>query len=43
MKVNPLIHKLYKSILKHDQKTEKKIWSKLLRKSLKKKKTQAVR
>lgn len=43
MKVKSLIRKLYKTILIHDKNKEKKIWSKLMRKSLKKKHTEAVR
>jgi hypothetical protein len=43
MKVNKLVSKLYKSILKKDKDKEKKVWFKLLRKSLKHKKTQAVK
>ena len=43
MKVKNLILKLYKAILQHDKDKEKKIWSKIMRKSLKKKHTGAVR
>jgi hypothetical protein len=43
MKVRQIVLKMYKAILKHDQKKEKKLWFKVLRKSLKHKKTQVVR
>ena len=42
MKVKKLIRRLYKAILQHNAMKEKKIYMKLLRKSLKHKKTQAV-
>ena len=43
MKVQKLIQKLYKACLDHDKNKEKKMWFKLLDKSLKSKKTQAVK
>jgi len=43
MKVNKLVSKLYKAIINHDKVKEKKIWFKILAKSLKHKKTQAVK
>ena len=43
MKVKKLINKLYEAILSKDKSKEKKIWSKLIDKSLKHKKTQAVK
>jgi hypothetical protein len=42
MKVKELIKKLNKAEFKHDIRKAKKLWLKLLRKSIKKKKTQAV-
>ena len=43
MKVNKLVSKLYKAILENNKNKEKKVWFKLLKKSLKHKKTQAVK
>lgn len=43
MKVKTLISKLYTSILSKDQETEKHIWFKILKKSLKKKNTVAIK
>jgi hypothetical protein len=43
MKVNKLISNLYKAVIAGDKNKEKKIWFKILRKSLKHKKTQAVK
>jgi hypothetical protein len=43
MKVNKLIKKLYEKIVSHDKKGEKKLWFKILKKSLKGKDTQAVK
>ena len=42
MKVNKLIRKMYKAILKGDKNKERRLWLKTLRKSLKNKRTQAV-
>lgn len=39
MKVTELVKKLHKTIFKHDEEKEKKIWFKILKKSLKHKKT----
>jgi len=43
MKVNKLVSKLYKAILEKNKDKEKKVWFKILKKSLKNKKTQAVK
>jgi hypothetical protein len=43
MKVDKLIRKLYKKILAHDLDGERKIWFKILKKSLKGKHTEAVK
>ena len=43
MKTKKLLKKLYESCVSHDLVREKKFWMKLLRKSLKHKKTQAVK
>ena len=42
MKVHKLIKKFYRAIAKHDAKKEKKLWLKILKKSLKHKKTHAI-
>ena len=42
MKVKKIIRKMYKAILEHNKKKEKKLWLKSLRKSLKHKKTHAI-
>lgn len=43
MKTKKLLKKLYGSCVAHDKEAEKKFWMKLLKKSLKHKKTQAVK
>lgn len=43
MKVDKLIRKLYKKILDGDVEAERKIWFKILKKSLKGKHTEAVK
>ena len=43
MKVKKLISKLYEAILNKNKDKEKVIWTKLINKSLKHKKTQAVK
>lgn len=43
MKTKKLLKKLYGSCIAHDKEAEKKFWFKLLKKSLKHKKTQAVK
>jgi hypothetical protein len=43
MKVRKIVKKMYQAILRHDQVTEKKLWLKALKKSLKHKHTQIVR
>ena len=43
MKVKDLVRKLYGAIIKRDANKEKKVWSKILKKSLKHKHTEAVR
>jgi hypothetical protein len=43
MKVNKLVSKLYKAILENNKEKEKKVWFKLLKKSLQNKKTQVVK
>ena len=43
MKVQKLIKKMYESIINHDQKKEKKLWFKALKKSLHHKKTHAIK
>jgi len=42
MKTKKLIKKFYKAVAKHERNKEKKLWLKLLKKSLKHKKTQAI-
>ena len=42
MKVNKLIRKMYKAILQSNKKQEKKLYLKILKKSLKHKHTEAV-
>ena len=43
MKTVKLIRKMYQAIIDHNQKREKKLYMKLLKKSLKKKDTHAVK
>lgn len=43
MKVQKLVKKLYQSIFDHDQTKEKKMWFKVLRKSINHKKTHAIK
>lgn len=43
MKLKKLIHKMYIACVQHDKEKEKKLWFKILKKSLKHKSTQAVR
>lgn len=43
MKVKKLLKELYGACVAHDKEAEKKFWKKLLKKSLKHKKTQAVK
>jgi len=43
MKVEKLVHKLYKAEIEHNLNKVKKFWFKLLKKSLKHKHTQAVK
>lgn len=42
MKMRKLMKKLYKSCVEHNAENEKKFWNKVLKKSLKHKKTNAV-
>ena len=43
MKVKKLARKMFKACIEHDKETEKKLWFKALKKSLKHKKTQIIR
>ena len=43
MKIKNLVQKMYEAILEKDTETEKKIWFKTLKKSLKHKKTHIIR
>jgi len=43
MKVEKLIKKMYEACVNHDSVKEKKIWFKILKKSLKQKHTEAVK
>jgi hypothetical protein len=43
MKVKTLVKKMYQAILNHNEKKEKKLWFKALKKSLKHKNTQAIK
>jgi len=43
MKVKDLVKKLYKSCIEHDKEKEKKLWFKILKKSLKHKHTESVK
>lgn len=43
MKVKKLIQKMYEAIVKKDSETERKLWDKALKKSLKHKKTHAIK
>lgn len=43
MKVKELMKKMYKACVDGDKEAEKKLWFKALKKSLKHKKTQAIR
>lgn len=43
MKVNQIVKKMYQAILQHDEKKEKKLWLKAIKKSLKHKKTYVIR
>jgi len=42
MKVNAIIHEMYAAIVRKDKKSEKDLWMKALKKSLKHKKTHAI-
>jgi hypothetical protein len=42
MKVQKVIKKMYAAIVKKDKETEKKLWLKAIKKSLKHKKTQII-
>jgi hypothetical protein len=43
MKIKKIIKKMYKACIEHNQKKEKKLWFKAIRKSLKKKNTTAIK
>lgn len=43
MKMKKIVRKMYKAILEKNQKKEKKLWMKTLKKSLRHKKTHAIR
>jgi len=43
MKIKKLVKKMYKACLEHNQKKEKKLWFKAIKKSLKKKHTEAIK
>ena len=43
MKVKKIIRKMYQAIIDHDEKKEKKLWLKALKKSLKNKHTQIIK
>lgn len=43
MKVKKLIQKMYEAIVKKDRETERKLWGMALKKSLKHKKTHAIK
>ena len=43
MKVNKLIMKMYKAILKGDKNKERRLWFRAMRKSLKHKHTEAIK
>ena len=43
MKLRKLRKKMYKAIFAHDTKTEKKVWVKILKKSIKHKHTEDIR
>lgn len=43
MKVKKLIKKMYRAIIVHNEKQEKKLWFKALKKSLKHKHTHAIK
>ena len=43
MKVQTIVKKMYKAILKHDEIKEKKLWFKALKKSLNHKHTEIIR
>lgn len=43
MKVRKIVKKMYEAILNHNQKKEKKLWFKALKKSLKHKNTHAIK
>ena len=43
MKIKNLVQKMYEAIIEKDTETEKKIWFKALKKSLKHKKTHIIR
>jgi hypothetical protein len=42
MKIKEIIKKMYKACVNHNQKKEKKLWFKAMKKSLKHKKTQII-
>lgn len=43
MKVKEIVRKMYQAILKHNEKKEKRLWLKAIKKSLKHKRTQIIR
>ena len=43
MKVRTIVKKMYKAILEHNEKREKKLWFKALKKSLKHKHTEVIK
>jgi hypothetical protein len=43
MKVQTIVKKMYQAILKHDEKKEKKLWFKALKKSLNHKHTEVIK
>ena len=43
MKVQKIVKKMYEAIIRKDDKTEKKLWLKSLKKSLKHKKTHIIK
>ena len=43
MKVEKIVMNMYQAILNHDEKKEKKLWLRALKKSLKNKRTQVIK